>query len=535
MAKKGIYLMRDRRKNKSTAFTRDERDNLGIRGLLPYAVSTQDMQVDRIVTNIRRQDEDIDRYLALYALMHRNDRLYYRVIMEHIEELLPVIYTPTVGEACRKFSHLFSLPKGFYITPDDKGKIGDMLKNWNHRDIKVIVITDGERILGLGDLGANGMGIPIGKLSLYTAFGGIDPSRCLPVMFDVGTNNEELRSQNLYLGYPHPRLKGQAYDELMDEFVQEVKKRYPGVLLQFEDFLTPNAYKLLNRYRNQILCFNDDIQGTAGVALAGILASSRLTGKEFKDIKVLFLGAGSAATGIADLMISAWVRAGLTESEALSRATFCDQHGLLVKERADLLTHNIPYAKEMEQLGFVEAIEALEPDVLIGATGAGGAFTQEAIEAMSRVNQRPVIFALSNPTTRAECTAEQAYTWSKGEAIFVSGSPFDPVELNGVRIVPGQGNNAYIFPGLGLGLLASKAQRVDDELLIVAAETLAAQVTDDELASGTLYPSLRKIRGVSHAIACRVAQVVYDMGLTKRRRPRNMEQRIRKMMYDPRY
>ena len=280
MAKKGMELMRDRRKNKSTAFTRSERDSLGIRGLLPYAVSTQDMQVDRIVTNIRRQDEDIDRYLALYALMHRNDRLYYRVIMEHIEELLPVIYTPTVGEACRKFSHLFSLPKGFYITPDDKGKIGEMLKNWDHKDIKVIVITDGERILGLGDLGANGMGIPIGKLSLYTAFGGIDPSRCLPVMFDVGTNNEELRSQNLYLGYPHPRIKGQAYDELMDEFVQEVKKRYPDVLLQFEDFLTPNAYKLLNRYRKQILCFNDDIQGTAAVALAGGVCSNRPPGKK---------------------------------------------------------------------------------------------------------------------------------------------------------------------------------------------------------------------------------------------------------------
>ncbi len=528
-------LMRDRRKNKSTAFTREERDALGIRGLLPYAVSTQDMQVDRIVTNIRRLDEDIDRYLALYALMHRNDRLYYRVIMEHIEELLPVIYTPTVGEACRRFSHLFSLPKGVYITPDDKGMIGKILDNWDHREIDVIVITDGERILGLGDLGANGMGIPIGKLSLYTAFGGIDPSRCLPVMFDVGTDNEEIRSQNLYLGYPHSRIRGEAYDELMDEFVHEVKKHYPDVLLQFEDFLTPNAYKLLNRYRKQILSFNDDIQGTAAVALAGVYASSRLTGKEFKDLKVLFLGAGSAATGIADLMISAWQRAGMSESEALSKATFCDQYGLLVSSRKDLMKHNLPYVKDMEQLGFVEAIEALRPDVLIGATGAGGTFTKEVIEAMSRVNQRPVIFALSNPTSRAECTAEQAYQWSKGEAIFVSGSPFQPVDLNGIRLVPGQGNNAYIFPGLGLGLLASKAQRVDDELLIVAAETLAAQVTEEELTSGTIYPTLRKIRSVSHSIACRVAQAVYDLGLTKKRRPRNLEERIEKMMYNPKY
>ena len=535
MAKKGIDLLRDRRKNKSTAFTREERDALGLRGLLPYAVSTQEMQVDRIVTNIRRLDDDIDRYLALFQLMHRNDRLYYQVIMENIEEMLPIIYTPTVGEACKRFSHLFSLPKGFYITPEDKGKIYDMLKNWNHRDIKVIVATDGERILGLGDLGANGMGIPIGKLALYTAFGGIDPGKCLPVMIDVGTNNKEIREDMLYLGYPHPRITGEAYDELIEEFVQAVKKLYPGVLLQFEDFLTPNAYKLLNNYKNKILCFNDDIQGTAAVALAGVLASCRLTGKQFKDLKIMFLGAGSAATGIADLMKSAMVKAGLNEKEALKRLNFCDIEGLLIKGRKDLMEHNLPYAQESKAMSFKEAIKTIEPDVLIGATGAGGAFDKEVIEAMTKVNERPVIFALSNPTSKAECTAEQAYSWSKGKAIFVSGSPFKPVEYEGKTLVPGQGNNAYIFPGLGLGLLVSKAQRVDDQLLLAAAETLADQVTQEDLDQGKLYPSLKNIRQVSHAIACRVANLVYEMGLTKKRRPTNLEDRIRKNMYDPKY
>jgi len=528
-------LLKERRKNKSTAFSREERDRLGLRGLLPYAVSTQDMQVERVMTNIRRQDDDIERYIALNQLMHRNDRLYYRVIMENIEEVLPIIYTPTVGEACKEFSHIFSLPKGFTVTPEDKGKIGDMLKNWDYKDIKVIVITDGERILGLGDLGANGMGIPIGKLSLYTAFGGVDPGKCLPVMFDMGTNNKELRDQVLYLGYPEPRIKGKVYDELMDEFVTAIKKRYPNVLLQFEDFVTPNAYRLLKKYRKKILCFNDDIQGTAAVALAGIHASCRTTGKAFKDLNILFLGAGSAATGIADLTAIALMRAGLSEQEAHDRLNFCDIDGLMVSSRTNLMDHNLPYAIDKPDMDFLSAIHELKPDILIGATGAPGTFTKEVIEAMSEVNDIPVIFALSNPTHKAECTAEQAYQWSDGKAIFVSGSPFDPVEYKGQTYVPGQGNNAYIFPGLGLGLLVSKADFVHDDLLIAAAETLAAQLSEEELKTGTLYPSLRNIREVSHAIACAVADIVFEKKWTKKRRPSNMEDRIRKMMYDPRY
>lgn len=535
MAKKRMDLIKDRRLNKSTAFTREERDKMGLRGLLPYAVSSQDMQVERLMTNIRRLDDDLDRYVALYQLSYRNDRLYYRLLMDYIEELLPIIYTPTVGEACKRFSHLFSLPKGFYISPEDKGQIDKMLKNWDFEDIKVIVITDGERILGLGDLGANGMGIPIGKLALYTAFGGIDPSKCLPVMFDMGTDNEEIRDETLYLGYPHKRVRGKQYDELMEEFVMAVKKRYPGVLLQFEDFLTPNAYKLLNKYRKEVLCFNDDIQGTASVALAGVLASCKLTKKDFKDLKVLFLGAGSAATGIADLMVTAFKKEGLKTSEALSRLNFCDINGLLVKSRTDLMSHNKPYAHEGEQLDFLTAIKELRPDVLIGATGAHGAFSQDVIEAMCEVSEKPVIFALSNPTSKAECTAEEAYAWSKGKALFVSGSPFGPVTLGKTTYVPGQGNNAYIFPGLGLGLIISGAIRVEDELFIAAAETLASMVSGEELASGTLYPSLKKIRKVSHAIACKVAEEVFKLELTKKKKPKNLEERIRKSMYDPRY
>ncbi len=533
--KKGFELIKDRRKNKSTAFDRAERDEKGLRGILPYAVSTQDLQVERIVTNVRRQDTEIDKYLALYALMHRNDRLYYKVIMENIEEMLPIIYTPTVGQACKEFSHLFSLPKGFYITPEDKGQISDMLDNWNYKRIKVIVVTDGERILGLGDLGANGMGIPIGKLSLYTAFGGIDPSECLPVMFDVGTNNEELRADPLYLGYPHPRVKGAAYDELMDEFITAVKNKYPGVLVQFEDFLTPNAYRLLKKYRKELLCFNDDIQGTAAVTLAGVQASTRITGKSFKDLNILFLGAGSAATGIADLMRVAYIKEGLTEEEALSRLNFCDRNGLVVKSRTDLASHKLPYAQDKDQMDFMSALKLIKPDVLIGATGTNNTFNEEVIGLMSEYNERPLIFALSNPTSRAECTAEEAYVWSKGKAIFVSGSPFDPVEFEGKTFVPGQGNNAYIFPGLGLGLLASQAKEVDESLLISCAESLAEQLSQEQLDSGTMYPSLKNIREVSLELACNVAKLVFEQGLTTMEKPQDLKKHITDLMYDPNY
>ena len=422
--KRGLEVLRDKTLYRSIAFTRAERERLGLTGLLPHRVASQRQLVERVMASLRRLPSDLDRYMSLSSLQERNERLFYRTVIDHVDELMPVIYTPTVGEACKQFSHIAREPKGLFITPSDKGRIKKLLGNWSERDIRVIVVTDGERILGLGDLGANGMGIPIGKLALYTACAGIPPRHCLPVTLDVGTDNQELLDDTLYLGYPRRRLRGGAYLALVDEFVEAVQSRYPGALIQFEDFLTPNAYALLNRYRHRVLCFNDDIQGTAAVVLSGVYAAARVTGKTLPDSRVMFLGAGSAATGIADLMVAALVEGGATRQDACRRLWFVDRQGLVVKGRKDLMEHNIPYAHDHEPLSFVEAIEAIRPNVLIGATGVPGTFTREAIERMSAINERPAIFALSNPTSRAECTAEQAYAWSRGKAIFTSGSPF---------------------------------------------------------------------------------------------------------------
>ena len=411
-----------------------------------------------------------------------------------------------------------------------------MLDNWPEEDVRVIVVTDGQRILGLGDLGANGMGIPIGKLSLYTACAGIDPSHCLPVMLDVGTNNEELREDPLYLGYPHARLDGEAYLELVDEFMVAVQDKFRNVLVQFEDFLTPNAYRILTRYRDKLLCFNDDIQGTAAVSLGGVLASTRATGKNFKDLKVMFLGAGSAATGIGDLMASAFQANGLSAKEACRRLWFVDINGLVVDGRDDLAPHNLPYAYDYPAMGFMDALDAIKPDVLIGATGAPGTFNEAVIRKMAEFNDKPVIFALSNPTSRAECTAEEAYKWSDGRVIFSSGSPFDPVVLDdGSTRRPGQGNNAYVFPGIGLGALAVKASVLPDEIFLTAAEALANFVDEDDLAHGALYPQLDEIRTVSHAIAVAVAEKAFSLGVARAKRPANLAKAISSAMYDPQY
>jgi malate dehydrogenase (oxaloacetate-decarboxylating)(NADP+) len=454
-------------------------------------------------------------------------------VIEHIERILPLIYTPTVGEACREFSHIARDPKGFFITPADRGQIRRILGNWPQKDIRVIVVTDGQRILGLGDLGANGMGIPIGKLAIYTAAAGIDPKACLPVTLDVGTNNEELRKDVLYLGYPRRRLEGKAYFDLVEEFVRAVQSRYPDALIQFEDFLTPNAYALLNKYRERVLCFNDDIQGTAAVALAGVYSSTRITGVPFKDLRIMFLGAGSAATGIADLMTEALVDAGLERDEARRRLWFVDVNGLVVKERSDLMAHNVPYAHNHPPLAFLEAIDTIRPHVLIGATGAPGTFTQAVIERMSEVNSRPVVFALSNPTSRAECTPEQAYAWSAGRAVFASGSPFAPVTHGDRMLRPAQGNNAYVFPGIGLGAVACRARTLPDELFLVAARTLANLVRPKDLDEGALYPPLREIRKISLAIAVSVATKAYTMKLARQSRPRNIRRSVEALMYRP--
>ena len=530
---RGFDILRDKALNRSIVFGRKERDRLGLRGLLPHRVATERQMVDRVMVNLERLPRDIDRYMLLSSLQERNERLFYQTVIEHVEQILPLIYTPTVGEACREFSHIAREPKGFFITPDDRGQIRRILANWPRRDIRVIVVTDGQRILGLGDLGANGMGIPIGKLALYTACAGVDPSACLPVTLDVGTNNEALRQDLLYLGYPRRRLEGKAYFDLVDEFVTAARARYPDALIQFEDFLTPNAYALLTKYRDRMLCFNDDIQGTAAVALAGVYASTRLTGTRFRDLKVMFLGAGSAATGIADLMTAAFVDEGLSLEESRRHLSFVDIHGLVVKARTDLMEHNLPYAHDLKPMGFVEAIDAVQPHVLIGATGAAGTFTRTVIEHMSQINQRPVIFALSNPTSCAECTAEQAYAWSEGRAIFASGSPFGPQTYNGRTLRPAQGNNAYVFPGIGLGAVACRARTLPDELFLVAARTLAGFVGQQDLDHGALYPPLRGIRTLSLAIAVSVATKAYEMGLARAKRPRNIRRAIEAMMYEP--
>ena len=533
--KMGYDVLKDEVLNKSSAFSREERETLGLRGLLPYSVNTQDNQVKRVLANFRRKDSDIEKYIFLSALQMRAEKLFYRLVTENFDEIMPIIYTPTVGQACKEFAHIFRMPKGFYITPDDKGQIDSIMDNWPDKDVQVIVVTDGSRILGLGDLGSNGMGIPIGKLALYTACAGIDPQRCMPVMFDMGTNNEELLNEGLYLGYPHKRLSGDAYFELMEEFITAVKKKYPNALVQFEDFQTENAYKLLEIYRNQVLSFNDDIQGTAAVTLSGIYASTRLSGVDFKDLRIMFLGAGSAATGIGDLIAKALVEEGLSQEDAMHRLWFLDRGGLVVKSRNDLAAHKQPFAHEHAEMNLMEAIADIKPHVLIGATGTPNTFNKEVVDLMCELNERPTIFALSNPTSRAECTAEEAYTWSDGKVLFASGSPFPAFEWKGQWYIPGQGNNAYIFPGVGLGAIACRASVITDDIFLTAAKTLANMITPAHLQTATLYPPMKNIRQVSLDIAVKVAEKFYEQGVAQEPRPDDLRSFMAAKMYDPYY
>ena len=531
----GLSLLQNPRFNKGTAFTQEERVKYKLRGLLPRAISTLEVQEERTLKNIRRKENNIEKYIFLAALQGRNETLFYRILIDNIEELMPIIYTPTVGQACEEFGHIYRESRGCYICKNDKGEIGEILDCWPEEEVRLIVVTDGERILGLGDLGANGMGIPIGKLALYSACAGIEPHQCLPVMLDTGTNNEKFLNDPLYLGIKEKRITGDDYFSLVDEFITEVQKKYSGALIQFEDFITPNAYKLLNIYRNKVLCFNDDIEGTAAVALAGIFASTRISKLQFKDLRIMFLGAGSAATGIGDLIYTAFREENISEQEARRRLWFVDVNGLVVKSREDLLSHNLPYAHDEESMSFNEAINKIKPHVLIGATGAPGTFTQEIIESMAFINDRPTVFALSNPTSRAECTAEQAYEWSGGNIIFASGSPFSPVIYDGITFIPGQGNNAYVFPGIGLGALACGAKLLTDDIFLIAAKTLSDLVSEDDLNNGTIYPPLTKIRDVSYEIAVAVAEKAYTDGNARINKADDLRKAIKEAMYDPHY
>jgi malate dehydrogenase (oxaloacetate-decarboxylating)(NADP+) len=533
---RGVKILHDPIRNKGTAFTEDEREKLKLRGLLPPRVHTMAEQELRVLGNIRAKPTDLERYLYLIALQDRNENLFYRVVMNHVEEMMPIIYTPTVGQACQEFQHIYRKPRGFYVSLHDKGNVKEILQNWPHKNARIIVVTDGERILGLGDLGADGMGIPIGKLSLYTACAGIPPTECLPIMLDVGTNNEKLLNDPLYNGIERRRARGSEYDELVDEFMQAAKEVFPGVLIQIEDFGNTNAFRLLEQYRHNTCLFDDDIQGTGAVAVAGIIASMRITGGNLADQKILFLGAGEAGIGIADVFVAALKEEGISEEDARKQCWFVDSRGLLCAGRDNIATHKEPYAHEHEYIdNLLDTVKALKPTALLGLSGQPQTFTKEVVEAMADFNERPIIFALSNPTSMAECTAEQAYTWSDGRAVFASGSPFDPVKYGDRTFVPGQGNNAYIFPGVGLGVIVSRSRTVTDEMFLRAAHSLANMVKISDLERGRVYPPLSDIRQVSAQIAADVAKMAYDNGFTDKPEPEDVLAEVQEYMYRPIY
>jgi malate dehydrogenase (oxaloacetate-decarboxylating)(NADP+) len=534
--KRGRDLLNDPIQNHGTAFSAAERDALGLHGLLPYGVENIDQQVDRVIRNCAAKPSDLERYIFLMALQDQNESLFYHTILQDLKRYLPIIYTPTVGEAASHYGTIFRRPRGLYVTAKDRGRVEYVLQNWVGRIPRVIVATDGGRVLGLGDLGANGMTISIGKLALYTAAGGIPPAATLPIVVDVGTDNKELIARPDYLGVREPRLQGAAYLELMDEFVEAVGRVFPDAMLQFEDFATDNAIALLERYRNRICTFNDDIQGTAGIALAGLMAALRITGGELKEQTILFVGAGSANIGIGELVAGAIADQGLSIEAARRRCWFMDSKGLIVKGRDQLKSHTLPFAHEHETLtGIANVIESLRPTTLIGATGQRGIFDQEVIEAISQVNRQPVVFALSNPTSRSEATAEEVYQWSDGRAVFASGSPFDPVVVNGQTLVPGQSNNVYIFPGIGLGVTSCRIRRVTDEMFRVAAKAVAKMVTQANLDQGRLFPELAKIRDVSLEIAVEVARLAFEEGLAGIDEPEDLHEHVSSQMYAPVY
>jgi len=533
---RGAALLRDPTLNKGTAFTPAEREALGLRGLLPPQIGTQDLQANRVLENIRRLQTPLSKYILLEALQDRNESLFFRVITDNPDEMMPIIYTPTVGLACQQFGHIYRRPRGMYVTAKDRGQIAHVMRNWPYRQARMIVVTDGERILGLGDLGANGMGIPIGKLSLYTACAGLHPRYCLPVMLDVGTNNQALLDDPLYIGIRQKRLSGAALDEIVEEFINAAQEVFPGVVVQFEDFANHNAFRLLREYQDRVCCFNDDIQGTASVTVAGIFSALRVTKQRMAEQRFLCLGAGEAATGICDLLSAAMVADGLTPDEARARCSMVDSKGLVVASRKDLAAHKKAYAHAHEPVAdFLGAVKALRPTAIIGVGATPGLFTKEVVEEMTRLNERPIVFALSNPTSKSECTAAQAYEWSAGKALFASGSPFEPVDFAGKHFVPRQGNNSYIFPGVGLGVVSVRSTRVTDEMFMAAARTLAEHTSDDDLAQGSLYPPLKGVRAVSAYIAAAVAEIAYRDGYAMLERPDNLVEFMRAQMYDPHY
>jgi len=536
--RRGFEILNNPWLNKGTAFTIEERDTLGLRGLIPPFVADMEEQVQRVMENYRHKTDPLEKYIFLTALHDRNVTLFYRVLMENLVEMTPIMYTPTVGQACQQFVHIYRRNRGLYVSYQDKGRIEGVLDNWPAEQVDIIVISDGSRILGLGDLGANGMGIPIGKLVLYVAGAGLDPARTLPVLLDVGTDNEQLLNDPLYLGISSPRVHGEEFYDVVDEFVQSARKRWPRVLIQWEDFTNDKAFPLLNRYRDQFACFNDDIQGTGAVALSGLLGAMRMKRERLADQRIIFFGAGSASVGIADMICTGIVESSnISMEEARRHIWLIDSKGLVtVRRPGNLEPHKVPYARQdADTATLLQTIHDIKPTVLIGASGQGQSFTREIIEATHLHCERPTVFALSNPTSKSECTAEQAYAWTGGAAIFASGSPFDPVRLNGRIYIPGQGNNMFIFPGIGLGAVLSATKSVTDAMFYTAANTLAHMVTEEELAAGTVYPDLGKIRQISLAIATAVCRLAHKEGLAQVPEPEDIRTYVRNNMYHPEY
>ena len=534
---RGTSLLNNPLLNKGMAFSAHERDVLGLRGLLPASILTIDQQAERILSNVRKQDSDLDKYIYLTMLQQRNEVLFYHILLSHLEEMMPLIYTPTVGEACLEYGSIWRRPRGLFLSIEDRGRVREIMRNWPNDGVRMILVTDGERILGLGDLGAYGIGISIGKLSLYTACAGLHPYYCLPVVLDVGTDNQSLISAPDYIGLRRPRVRGPEYDDFVTEFMESAADIFPGSLIQFEDFGNSNAFRLLNRWRDQACVFNDDIQGTAAVAVAGIISALRASGACAEDQRILFMGAGEAGLGIAQLFTQYLVSSGLPLAEARRTCWFVDSKGMVVASRMeDLAEHKKHFAHEAEFCADLSsALRAVKPTVLIGVSGAGRVFTREIISLMAGNNERPIIFALSNPTSKAECTSHEAIEWSGGRAIFASGSPMPPVDFGGRRIISGQGNNVYIFPGVGLGVLASQSRTVSDGMFLTAARTLSELVTPEELSEGRVYPSLGRIREVSLRIATEVARVAYREGLAQEAEPADLELEIASQMFNADY
>lgn len=536
MENSGYSVLFNPRTNKGTAFTLEERRKFKIEGLIPDKIETIDTQIFRVQQQLEQIQLPIHKYSYLTNLMDSNETLFFKTISSNPSKYLPLVYTPTVGEACEKFGHIARRPRGLFISIEQKDQLREILKNWPVKDIRFAVVTDGGRILGLGDLGICGMGIPIGKLALYTACAGVPPEFTLPIVLDVGTNNEKFLNDPLYPGLKQRRAEGKLYDEFIMEFVAAITDVFPKICIQWEDITGREAIRILNKFRNEICTFNDDMQGTAAIATAGFIAISRLLEQPFTQQKFLFLGAGSAAFGIAEMLKIKFQKDGLSEADALNRIWMFDVNGLLVKSRTDLAEYQKQFAHEAEFYDdFAGAILAIKPTAIVGVSTVGGAFNQKVIENMSSINERPIIFPYSNPTSHAECTAEQAYTWSKGKAIFASGSPFASVTFGGKTFTPGQGNNVFIFPALGLAIYATEPNRVTDEMLLVAAEAVAEQVTKEDFDKGLIYPHVNSILKISVNVAEKIAEYIFDNGLANVERPKNIMEFLRSKMYVPEY